>query len=330
MQNISILILSLITSAFAAGASVYFYFIYAKAPVLPDLSASIQPESIKIEGLQRSYLSYVPKKLAAKPALIIVLHGSGIDGQKIRQWTGYEFDEMADLYGYAVAYPDGYKKNWNDTRKDAPFPAKKENINDVGFIAELIKTYEMRYGIDPKQVYVFGYSNGGQMAMRLAIETTLVNAIAVISASLPTPDNLICKVGGPTARVMLVNGTSDKINPYDGGEVALLFGIQKFGTAQSSQATAEHFASWNGISNPSVLSRLPHQRRNDPTSVSKQVWLKEDTHVVELFTINGGGHVIPQLKASFPRLMGKVTKDLDAPIKALEFFGLIGHEQTLT
>jgi hypothetical protein len=61
MQNISILILSLITSAFAAGASVYFYFIYAKAPVLPDLSASIQPESIKIEGLQRNYLSYVQK-----------------------------------------------------------------------------------------------------------------------------------------------------------------------------------------------------------------------------------------------------------------------------
>jgi polyhydroxybutyrate depolymerase len=74
---------------------------------------------------------------------------------------------------------------------------------------------------------------------------------------------------------------------------------------------------------------MAHRHKDDPTSVSKQVWLKGDSHVVELFTVNGGGHVVPQPKASFPRLMGVVTKDLDAPIKALEFFGIIDPRPSL-
>lgn len=38
--------------------------------------------------------------------------------------TGYEFDWFADQRKFAVVYPEGYKNNWNDCRKNATFPAK--------------------------------------------------------------------------------------------------------------------------------------------------------------------------------------------------------------
>ena len=73
----------------------------------------------------RSYLAYVPAKLPFGSALVIVLHGSGMDGKKMRKWTGYEFDRMADQRGFVVLYPDGYRGNWNDCRKNAIFATKR-------------------------------------------------------------------------------------------------------------------------------------------------------------------------------------------------------------
>ena len=48
---------------------------------------------------------------------------------------------MADRHGFIVLYPDGYKNNWNDCRKDAPFAANKENVDDVGFLRALVEQY---------------------------------------------------------------------------------------------------------------------------------------------------------------------------------------------
>jgi dienelactone hydrolase len=54
------------------------------------------------------------------------------------------------------------------------------------------------HGIDTKHVFVLGYSNGGQMAFRLAIETPdEVAAVAALGASLPTPDASSCAQRGP-------------------------------------------------------------------------------------------------------------------------------------
>jgi polyhydroxybutyrate depolymerase len=40
-----------------------------------------------------------------------------MDGALMRKFTGYEFDSMADTHGFAVFYPDGYERNWNDCLK---------------------------------------------------------------------------------------------------------------------------------------------------------------------------------------------------------------------
>lgn len=271
---------------------------------------------------KRTYGKYVPVQAGKrKIPLVIVLHGSGIDGARIRSWTGYEFDRMADEYGFAVAYPDGYKRNWNDIRKNAPFPAKKKNIDDVGFIKSLIERYRLSHDIGPLQVYVFGYSNGGTMAFRLAMsEPGLLAGIATVSANLPTLENLAGDLRAPMPPVLMINGTADPIIPYEGGKVKF-FG-KDLGKVISASSTAEAFAESHTGPTTTQTERLPHLNPDDPTSVERKAWLKDEQKLVTLFTVYGGGHVVPQSVAKFPRLMGKVNRDISAAREAVEFWGL--------
>jgi polyhydroxybutyrate depolymerase len=196
----------------------YGYCWYSPVPPLPSLTATIRKSTVRLGGRDRSYLIYVPANLPPQAALVIVLHGSGMDGARMRLCTGYEFDCLADQHGFVVIYPDGYRRNWNDCRKYATFPAKRENIDDMGFIRTLIARASIEQAIDEQQVYAFGYSNGGHMAFRLAIEAPdEIAAVGAVAANLPTPDASSCPQRGRTSRVMLINGTADPINPYQGG-----------------------------------------------------------------------------------------------------------------
>jgi polyhydroxybutyrate depolymerase len=243
-----------------------------------------------------------------------------MDGARMRRRTAYEFDCLADQHGFVVLYPDGYRRNWNDCRKHATFPAKRENVDDMSFIRALIGRAGEEQDVDEKRVYVFGYSNGGHMAFRLAMEAPdEIAAIASVAASLPTPDASSCPQQGRTSRVMLINGTSDPINPYQGG-IVTLFGFASRGAVMSSVASAQHFAERNGITSPPISGQLPKDSSYDITSVETLTWHTNAKPYCCLCTVRGGGHVIPQQTYRFPRLLGKTTKLLDAPRESFRFF----------
>lgn len=304
------------------GAATYSYFVYSAIPAEPKLSGKIYRQNIQVGNLDRNYLSYIPRKLSSGPGIIFAMHGTGMNAISMRQWSGYELDKLADQYGFIVVYPNGYKGNWNDLRTNSPFEAKKENIDDVGFIESMVNRFGKEQHIDTQKVFIFGFSNGGQVAIRLALEKPkLVNAICAISANLPTPETFSFTGKGPASRVMLVTGTKDGINPYLGGPVTL-FGMKKVGTAISAKATAEYFVERNAMNSSPENKIFPSQKADDPTSVELQRWTSTGKPAVELVTIVGGGHVIPQQKFRFPRLMGKTTGNFNAPLEAIRFFGL--------
>jgi polyhydroxybutyrate depolymerase len=184
----------------------------------------------------------------------------------------------------------------------------------MGFIHALIARMAQEHGIDTKHVFVLGYSNGAQMAFRLAIETPdEVAAVAALGANLPTPDTSSCAQRGRTARVMLANGILDPINPYEGGKVTI-FGFGYRGTALSSRASADQLAYRNGITTSPAATQLPHLHQKDPTSVDSLTWSSGDhTPIAVLYTVHGGGHVVPQPAFRYPRMLGRTAGDLDAP-----------------
>jgi polyhydroxybutyrate depolymerase len=309
-------------SLLAIGAAAYGYFWHAPAPDLPALSSVAERWTVKVGDRERSYLAYVPAVLSQGAPLLVVLHGSAMDGAMMRQWTGYEFDRLADREGFIVLYPDGYRQNWNDCRREAAYPARRDNVDDIGFIRRLVERSVSEKGVDPRQVFAFGYSNGGQMAHRLAIEAPdMVAAVVTAGANLPTPDNFLCAPEGRTARVMLVSGTADPIVPFHGGEVSL-FGFASRGMALSSTATAVELARRNGIVGAPSVTRQPSQNPDDGTLVEHLVWSKGDAPTVTLSVVQGGGHVVPQPAFRFPRLLGRTTANLNAPSEAVTFFRL--------
>ena len=52
-----------------------------------------------VGGRERTFIEYVPKTLKPGAPLLFVLHPSGGDGVGMRQYSNYEFDELADKHG---------------------------------------------------------------------------------------------------------------------------------------------------------------------------------------------------------------------------------------
>ena len=77
-----------------------------------------------------------------------------------------------------VVYPDAVALNWNDGRKASSIPSQAQQVDDVAFVAAMIRELEGRRPIDPKRIFAAGFSNGGIFVHFLANE--LSSRIAAI------------------------------------------------------------------------------------------------------------------------------------------------------
>lgn len=298
----------------------YIYLGYAPKPIPPQLSANIQQATINIGNLERSYLFYIPKNLPANVPLVLVFHASMQDGQAMRISTGYEFERLAEEEKFVVVYLNGYKNNWNDCRKTASYPARTMNIDDKTFVSKLIEKFRTDYKIDSKRVFATGYSNGGHFAFRLALEMPdKIAAIAAVAASLPTQSNNDCQESKQPVPVMIINGTADPINPYNGGKVTL-FGFGNRGTVLSSVKSAEYFAQLNKDISPPIVSTLPNQEIKDSTTIKKYDYQSMNQPRVVLYAVENGGHVVPQPIYNEPRILGQTSHNINAPVEIWKFF----------
>ena len=312
--------LSVVLTLVLAG-SLAFYWLYAPVGAPLDAVFDTAAYTLPVGGQERSYLVHAPQYLRPGAPLVIVLHGSGQDAQAMRKATGFAFERLAGQRRFAVAYPNAFGKHWNDGRKAAPHAARARGIDDSAFMAALIDSMAAGYAIDPQRVFVFGYSGGGHMAFRLAQEAPgRIAAIAAVAANVPAPENAVALPQGHAVPTMLVNGTDDPINPYDGGRVTL-FGFGNRGEVQSARASANHFARLHGAHLAQTQELAPGDFP-DPTRVVKQTWTSGREPKVVLYSVLGGGHVVPQPHGRAARLLGRKTTALDAPKAACEFFGL--------
>lgn len=111
--------------------------------------------------------------------------------------------------------------------------------------------------------------------------------------------------------MLLVHGTRDPVVPYDGG-VASLFGWRPRGTHLSAAASADYYATRNGLPIDSAAPiELPHTLRSKGTSISGQRYQQAGRPPVELYTVHGGGHVVPNLRKRALPLLGRTTRDID-------------------
>jgi polyhydroxybutyrate depolymerase len=306
----------------ALCAALFGYFIYSADPELPQLSGAVTKASIEVDGLKRTYRTYVPKGLTKGAPLVVVMHGSGQNGAQIRIETGYGFERLADQFGFAVVYPNAGSFDWNDCSKVGDFSENGRLVDDVKFLGILVDKLVAEIGLDRSRVFATGVSSGGMMSIRLAIEAPeKFRAVAAVSANVPTAENFKCKPTGQSTSVMIMNGTKDPLIPFAGGESSLLGLFYKGGMVLSASESAHYFATQSKIAGAPALSPTPVTGGD---TVEHAVWRNNTKLEVELVTIHGGGHGLPQPYWRRPRLLGPSPM---APNGAALIWGFFERQQ---
>lgn len=304
----------------AAAASLLLAFLSAWAGE-PDAREPGRRTLTLDDGRQRSYLVYSPEPGNREPDdVVLVLHGSGGTAARIRALTARRFETLADENRFAVIYPEGFEGNWNGCRRPAPFSANRLNVDDVAFLRALVR----RHAGSDGRVLAFGFSGGGHMAFRLALEAPeIVDAVAVVGANLPDDGDNDCTPvqGRATPAVLLINGTADPINPFDGGDIVLPpeLGGLGLGRVLSSSETARLLAERAGHRGGFSTEAGEEVDGNRATAVTWTRWTAANLPEVAFVTVVGGGHTIPQPGTAYPALLGPHSADIDAPLEAWTF-----------
>lgn len=290
------------------------------APASPAATATaFQTISLPLPNRPRSYLLYVPTtaRAHAPMPLVVALHGGG--GHAHQADHHFRWSALAEREGFAVAYPEGTGKSWNDGRDDTPSAAVRDNVDDVRFLAALIDDVATRAPIDRKRVYMNGISNGAFMTARFACERAdLVAAIGLVAATVG-PDVLArCK---PARRVSVIafSGTADPIVPFDGGSVHI--GPFMRGKAASFADAIRLWTTVSTCSTPPTRRDLPDLDTADGSTVHLDAYACDSGAAVDAYTIIGGGHAWPGGTQYLPRkLVGPVNHDIDATATMWTFF----------
>ncbi len=269
------------------------------------LSASSQiiHDSILIEGHYRSFHFLKPAHNNA--SLVFVLHGSGGDGQQMRE-RAKKLEGIAPAENILLVYPDGYKRFWNECRKTANSEANHLNINEEGFFSYMIDYFAKQYQINKKHVFAVGTSGGGHMAYKLALTMPdRFKAITALIANLPDTNNMDCIEKRVTFPVLIVNGTEDKTNPYDGGEVVIGNNIS-LGFVRSTNRTFHYWSELAGYKGEPKKVLLPDTDSKDGKTIEQFTFKKRRKPEVTLLKVIGGKHDYPN--------------DIDVHLEAWAFF----------
>jgi polyhydroxybutyrate depolymerase len=239
---------------------------------------------------ERPYTVRVPKGYdASTPApLVIALHGLGGWGAELSQGWGLPF--LADTKKFLLVAPDGTyagdQRFWNAT--DACCNFQGSDVDDVAYLASIIDGASAKYAVDPKRVYVIGFSNGAFMSHRAACDLApRIAAIASVAGGV-WKDASRCKPESHVS-VLEVHGSADQIIHYDGGK-SVHDGAHEYPAAKETVAT---WAAKNGCTGelaPSAQAmHLDFTHTGFETHVARYTGCPADG-AVELWTMNGTSH----------------------------------------
>lgn len=252
--------------------------------------AQLTTDSLLIENNYR-YFHYNKIALQPSASLVFILHGSGGNGLGSRNSTA-ALEKKAVEENIMLVYPDGYKRYWNECRRLAQTPPNIENINEEAFFSAMIDYFVQHYKIDRRKIFVAGTSGGGHMAYKLALTMPeKITAITAIIANLPDNNNMDCNPANQPIPVMIVNGTEDTVNPYNGGEVKT--GNLVLGTVMSTDETFAYWAQLAGYKGQPVKRKLPDTNPNDGKTIESYSFRSKKKPEITLLKVVGGKHDYP-------------------------------------
>ena len=274
----------------------------------PPTQGNYKTYSFMHDDLNRTYDVYIPSTIKKNASVFFLFHASRGNSKDMRSSTGYDFEYLAQEKGFLVVYPQGYKNHWNDCRATADYAANIQDIDDVGYFQQMVKSLEENYMINRKQLVVSGISNGGHMVFKLAHEIPKdILLYTSFAANLPVQDNNDCSLSQEEVNMIIFNGTNDPINPFDGGLVSIL-GNDSRGFVISAEETYNYWRDLTSYEEEKIMT-IPQLDSDSKTFVIKKESI--GSKYVALYSLVNGGHIYasPYLKSS--RFVGESVRDIN-------------------
>jgi len=275
------------------------------------LAASLSGQStltgtVQSGGLTREYLLYIPAAYTGNTAVPLVFNLHGYTSNNVEQLFYADFRPIADTANFLIVLPNGTldaqgNRFWNTFLGNS-------NVDDVGFISDLLNTLQANYNIDANRVYSTGMSNGGFMSYSLACELNdRVAAIASVTGSMIQSKLNTCNPVRPVP-VMEIHGTADNTVPYNGLPNATFVAIPTL---------VAKWADFNNCNPTPTITQVPNTNMTDGCTAERQLYTGGDQgSTVEHYKITGGGHTWPGAAFS----IGVTNQDINACKEIWRFF----------
>jgi polyhydroxybutyrate depolymerase len=279
--------------------------------------AEVFSDSIDIGQYQRSYIIYIPNDIEPGQRIpaVIALHGPLMSGSSMRRLFGLE--EIAKREKFAVVYPNGRDRNWNDGRKRYP-----EEPDDVEFITKLADRLVNEEIADPRRIYLLGMATGGMLTYQIACEAPeTFTAYAAIVANMPKRVVRHCKSRTPVPILM--------INSLNKAEIPQNSAIADWREERKDVLTsADNVEFWrvnNSCQGEPQKKIMPDTDPMDgSTVVAEQYPHCLDGASVVSFLVEGGGHLPPSMSLPENSVLvselGMPNRDISAADISWKFF----------
>lgn len=142
---------------------------------------------------KRTYHLVVPPGLNEPAPLLIVLHGRGGSGENM----AFIWRPTAAKDHFIVAAPKSLKDGW-DLKNDPP-----------EFFRQIIQDVSRGQQVDPRRIYLFGFSSGGWQAMALSLVDAHTYAAAVAMAGAVSEKNPLLDRAQRKVPLELLIGSED-------------------------------------------------------------------------------------------------------------------------
>ena len=202
--------------------------------------------------------------------VIIQFHGG--TGTAQDAYFTSNFDATADEEGILMVYPQAETSTgsvWNTIHASE---GNKVSSDDFGFIEAIINHLSEDSRIDTSRIYVAGYSNGAAMAYQIACHLNdQIAGFAVMSGNFPLEANYPCNITHETGG-LIFNGTDDDTRPLEG--------------IPGYAIPVREGAEWWADQNNSIREQTIQEG-----NVERTTYVTLSGTEIQLFIINGGGHV---------------------------------------
>ena len=169
-------------------------------PTTNDFVTGKNRYTTMVDGDSREYYVHVPAAYdgSSPRPVVFMLHGTSGDGEKFYNISGWK--EVGEKENLITVYPSSWRYTiiedgqTSNTTKWHIYPGSFEYApgqvprDDIKFLRRILDELEQRFRIDAKRIYLLGFSNGGQMAYRCAVEMGDVLAAVVENAGAPSDD----------------------------------------------------------------------------------------------------------------------------------------------